>query len=317
MRSVDGMTAKDDLRDFLATRRAKLTPQQAGLPVVGANRRVAGLRREGVSLLAGISVEYYTRLERGNVGGVSDSVLDGICHALQLDDAERDHLHRLVRAVATRPPSRRTPAIKRVRPTIQRVLDLMPTPAYLRNGRFDILATNDLGRALYSPRTRNRTPPTPPASPSSTPPPPSSFSTSTRSRTTPSPSFAPKPDGTRTTRTSRTSSENSPPAASASGNDGLPTTCGTTAAASSASTTRSSVTSPSTSRPSNSPGTRASASTSTARHRRLPPRKHSPSSPAGRSPQPISQEVTDGGKPAGSRGQETREGPARRTGQGL
>ena len=151
VRSVDAMTAKDDLRDFLATRRAKLTPQQAGLPVFGVNRRVTGLRREEVALLAGISVEYYTRLERGNVGGVSDSVLDGVCHALQLDDAERDHLHRLVQAVATRRPSRRTPALKRVRPTIQRVLDLLPTPAYLRNGRFDILATNDLGRALYSP----------------------------------------------------------------------------------------------------------------------------------------------------------------------
>ena len=78
VRSVDGVTAKDDLREFLATRRAKLTPQQAGLPVYGANRRVTGLRREEVALLAGISVEYYTRLERGNVGGVSDSVLDGL-----------------------------------------------------------------------------------------------------------------------------------------------------------------------------------------------------------------------------------------------
>ena len=78
LRSVDGVTAKDDLRDFLATRRAKITPQQAGLPVYGANRRVTGLRREEVALLAGISVEYYTRLERGNVGGVSDSVLDGL-----------------------------------------------------------------------------------------------------------------------------------------------------------------------------------------------------------------------------------------------
>src|SRR5918911_586197 len=145
------MTAKDDLRDFLATRRAKLTPQQAGLPVYGANRRVTGLRREEVALLAGISVEYYTRLERGNVGGVSDSVLDGVCHALQLDDAERDHLHRLVRAVGSSRRSRRTTTIKRVRPMIQRILDLLPTPAYLRKGRFDILAANDLGRALYSP----------------------------------------------------------------------------------------------------------------------------------------------------------------------
>ena len=105
-----------------------------------------------MALLAGISVEYYTRLERGSVGGVSDGVLDGIVHALQLDEAERDHLYRLVRAAGspTRRP-RRTPASKRVRPTIQRILDQMPMPAFLRNGRFDVLAANDLGRALYSP----------------------------------------------------------------------------------------------------------------------------------------------------------------------
>jgi transcriptional regulator with XRE-family HTH domain len=142
---------RGDIRDFLATRRAKVTPEQAGLPVYGANRRVTGLRREEVALLAGISVEYYTRLERGNVGSVSDSVLDGVVHALQLDEAERDHLYRLVRTASTRRPSRRAPARKRVRPTVQRMLDLMPMPAYLRNGRFDILAANDLGRALYSP----------------------------------------------------------------------------------------------------------------------------------------------------------------------
>jgi transcriptional regulator with XRE-family HTH domain len=142
---------KDDIREFLASRRAKLTPGQTGLPVYGGNRRVPGLRREEVALLAGISVEYYTRLERGNVGSVSDAVLEGVAHALQLDEAERDHLFRLTRAPATRRPARRTPARKRVRPTIQRMLDLMPTPAYLRNGRFDILAANDLGRALYSP----------------------------------------------------------------------------------------------------------------------------------------------------------------------
>lgn len=148
---MDGVNPKDDIRDFLATRRAKLTPEQAHLPVYGVNRRVTGLRREEVALLAGISVEYYTRLERGNVGSVSDSVLDGVAHALQLDEAERDHLFRLVRTAAARRPARRRPVKKRVRPTIQRMLDLMPTPAYLRNGRFDILAANDLGRALYSP----------------------------------------------------------------------------------------------------------------------------------------------------------------------
>ncbi|WP_458166782.1 helix-turn-helix transcriptional regulator [Kribbella sp. WER1] len=141
------------MREFLGTRRARITPDQAGLPVYGANRRVTGLRREEVALLAGISVEYYTRLERGNVGSVSDGVLEGLAHALQLDEAERDHLFRLVRAAGTpagRVP-RRTPAKQRVRPVVQRILDEMPMPAYLRNDRFDLLAANVLGRALYSP----------------------------------------------------------------------------------------------------------------------------------------------------------------------
>jgi transcriptional regulator with XRE-family HTH domain len=146
------MAAKDDIREFLTTRRAKITPTQAGLPVYGANRRVTGLRREEVAILAGISVEYYTRLERGSVGSVSDGVLDGLVHALRLDEAERDHLYRLVRSASTPArATRRTPSRKRVRPTIQRILDQMPMPAYLRNGRFDVLAANDLGKALYDP----------------------------------------------------------------------------------------------------------------------------------------------------------------------
>ena len=149
------MAAKDDIREFLTTRRAKITPDQAGLPVYGANRRVTGLRREEVALLAGISVEYYTRLERGSVGSVSDGVLDGLVHALQLDEAERDHLYRLVRTASTSPSradrSRVPPRGSGCGPTVQRILDQMPMPAYLRNGRFDVLAANDLGRALYSP----------------------------------------------------------------------------------------------------------------------------------------------------------------------
>jgi len=148
------MAAHDDIREFLTTRRAKITPEQAGLPVYGVNRRVVGLRREEVALLAGISVEYYTRLERGTVGSVSDGVLDGLVHALQLDEAERDHLYRLVRTAGTpaaRRTPRRNPGKKQVRPAVQRILDQMPMPAYLRNGRFDVLAANELGRALYSP----------------------------------------------------------------------------------------------------------------------------------------------------------------------
>jgi transcriptional regulator with XRE-family HTH domain len=139
------------VRQFLATRRARITPEQAGLPVYGGNRRVAGLRREEVALLAGMSVDYYVRLERGNLSGASDSVLEGLAHALQLDEAERTHLYDLARAST---PTGRRPAAtaSRVRPTILRMLDAMgEVPAYVRNGRFDILAANALGRALYAP----------------------------------------------------------------------------------------------------------------------------------------------------------------------
>ena len=97
-RSVDGMDNRDDIREFLTSRRDRLTPQQAGLPDFGGHRRVPGLRREEVALLAGMSIEYYVRLERGNATGVSDSVLDGISRALQLDEAEHAHLYDLARA---------------------------------------------------------------------------------------------------------------------------------------------------------------------------------------------------------------------------
>ncbi|ANB04271.1 XRE family transcriptional regulator [Streptomyces ambofaciens] len=143
--------AAAEVREFLSTRRARLTPQQAGLPVHGGKRRVAGLRREEVALLAGMSVDYYVRLERGNLSGASDSVLEALAHALQLDEAERTHLYDLARAAA---PSGRRPTAtsSRVRPTFIRLLDSMTeVPAYVRNARFDILAANALGRALYAP----------------------------------------------------------------------------------------------------------------------------------------------------------------------
>jgi transcriptional regulator with XRE-family HTH domain len=142
---------RGEIRQFLTTRRAKLTPAQAGLPSYGGRRRVPGLRREEVALLAGISIEYYTRLERGNARGVSDEVLEALARALQLDEVERAHLIDLVRtANAARPARRRTP--QRVRPSVQRVLDSMTgTAAFLRNGRLDILAANQLGSALYAP----------------------------------------------------------------------------------------------------------------------------------------------------------------------
>src|SRR3989440_703864 len=91
-RSVDGVDSRSEIRDFLTTRRARITPERAGLPAYGGTRRVAGLRREEVALLAGVSVDYYTRLERGNARGVSHSLLEALAPALQLDEAERAHL---------------------------------------------------------------------------------------------------------------------------------------------------------------------------------------------------------------------------------
>ena len=142
---------RNDIRDFLASRRARITPEQAGLPAYGGNRRVLGLRREEVALLAGVSVDYYTRLERGNLKGVSEGVLEAVARALQLDEAEHAHLFDLAGAANTTPRTRRRPGTQRVRPSVQRLLDAMTgAPAYLRNGRLDLLAANRLGHALYS-----------------------------------------------------------------------------------------------------------------------------------------------------------------------
>lgn len=142
-----------EIREFLGTRRARVTPDQVGLPLYGGERRrVTGLRREEVALLAGISNEYYTRLERGNATGVSESVIEGIAKVLQLDEAERAHLLDLLRGAGATRPVRRSPAQQHVRPTVQRVLDSMiGTPAFVLSGRLDILAANHLGRALFSP----------------------------------------------------------------------------------------------------------------------------------------------------------------------
>lgn len=144
------MSNSDEIREFLATRRAKITPERAGLPTFGRHRRVSGLRREEVALIAGISVEYYTRLERGNAAGVSDEVLHAVCAALQLDDAERAHLLDLVRVANERGP-RRAPAAKGVRPGIARIVDAMvDVAAFVQNGRGDIVYANALAAAIYS-----------------------------------------------------------------------------------------------------------------------------------------------------------------------
>ncbi|NGP05711.1 helix-turn-helix domain-containing protein [Rhodococcus sp. 14C212] len=150
---MDGVDNRADIRSFLATRRARLTPQQVGLPAGGGRRRVPGLRREEVAVLAGVSTEWYTRLEKGHIGGVSDDVLEAVARALRLDEAERTYLFDLARAAR---PTHRAPRARKqaqVRPRVQWMLDSMTaSAAFVRNGRMDILATNALGRALYSPQ---------------------------------------------------------------------------------------------------------------------------------------------------------------------
>ncbi len=152
-RSVVEVDNRTEVREFLLSRRAKITPQQAGLPDIG-QRRVPGLRRGEVAALAGVSVEYYAKLERGSLGGVSPSVLDALARALQLDDAERAHLFHLAHAAdgtsaGMRP--RRRPSIRWTpRPALQWVLDGINPPAIIRNGRMDLLATNHLGRAMHA-----------------------------------------------------------------------------------------------------------------------------------------------------------------------
>ncbi len=152
MCGVDTAQHRAQVRDFLTSRRERITPEQAGLPAYGGNRRVKGLRREEVALLAGVSVDYYVRMERGNLAGASDAVLGGVATALQLDEAEREHLFALARAAGPATRRRRRPATTSVRPVIQQVLDAVTeAPAWVRNARHDILATNPLARALYSP----------------------------------------------------------------------------------------------------------------------------------------------------------------------
>jgi transcriptional regulator with XRE-family HTH domain len=154
---LDDMSNTNEIREFLTTRRARITPERAGLPTYGPRRRrVSGLRREEVALLAGISVEYYTRLERGNARGVSDDVLDAVSRALVLDEAEHAHLLDLVRTANAERPPRRTSMPQRVRPSVQRIVDAMTgVPAFVRNARFDILYANALASALYSEHYRD------------------------------------------------------------------------------------------------------------------------------------------------------------------
>jgi len=147
------MDNRAQVREFLISRRERISPAQAGLPAYGgSNRRVKGLRREEVALLAGVSIDYYVRMERGNLTGASEAVLDGIASALQLDEAERAHLFDLARAAQPAPPRQRRRTTSGVTDGIQQILDAMTdAPAWVRNARHDMLAANRLARALYAP----------------------------------------------------------------------------------------------------------------------------------------------------------------------
>ncbi|MFF1573551.1 helix-turn-helix transcriptional regulator [Leifsonia sp. NPDC058292] len=149
------MDNRSDVREFLMSRRAKLTPELAGIPA-GPNRRVSGLRRAEVAMLADVSVEYYAKLERGAIAGASAAVLDAISQALQLDDTERAHLLDLARAADGIPASgrgRRRPVRNpATRPSLHWALDAITDGvAIVRNAQSDVIAFNALGRAFYSP----------------------------------------------------------------------------------------------------------------------------------------------------------------------
>ena len=149
------MDPRTELRNFLSTRRARISPEAAGLAAAGGHRRVPGLRREEVAMLAGVSVEYYTRLERGRASGVSDSVLDSIGSVLQLDDVEQSHLRRLIRGASADAAVQGRPAPQELRPSLHYLLDAIEgAPAFIRDGRLNLLGANELGRSLYSPHYR-------------------------------------------------------------------------------------------------------------------------------------------------------------------
>ncbi|WP_328437092.1 helix-turn-helix transcriptional regulator [Streptomyces sp. NBC_00444] len=149
------MDNRDEVREFLTSRRARITPEQAGLPT-GSRRRVPGLRRSEVATLADVSVDYYGKLERGNLAGVSPAVLEAVARALQLDDVERAHLLHLAQAQegsdTLARPRRRPGGSRRALPkSLQWTLDAITAgPACVVNGRLDVVAANQLARAFFS-----------------------------------------------------------------------------------------------------------------------------------------------------------------------
>lgn len=149
---MSNMDHREEVAQFLRSRRDRLTPDQVGI-IGGSRRRVSGLRREEVAMLTRVSVEYYARMERGDLSGVSAEVLDSLAHALRLDEAETTHLHDLSRAAGPRPARpRRRPGDQTVRPSLRRFLDAITgAPVWIRDRRMNIVAANALGRALYAP----------------------------------------------------------------------------------------------------------------------------------------------------------------------
>ncbi|MEN9715360.1 MAG: hypothetical protein RJA35_827 [Actinomycetota bacterium] len=146
------MDLRKDISDFLTSRRARISPESVGLPSYSPNRRVAGLRREEVAMLAGVSVDYYTRIERGQLKGVSESVVAGLARVLNLDDAERKYLDNLVSLSnpGIRLPSKPRPMV--VKSSLLRLLESVEdVPMYVRNGRMDILAMNAMAKQFLSP----------------------------------------------------------------------------------------------------------------------------------------------------------------------
>lgn len=160
--SVDADTQRAEVRDFL-TCRGRITPAEAGLPVYGGLRRVSGLRREDWRCSPG-SAWSTTRLERGNLRGVSEAVLEALARALRLSEAERAHLYDLARAANATAGARRAAVPYQVRPGVQRILDAISALALVSNTRMDYLAANRLGRTLYAPLFGPRSASTPAAS---------------------------------------------------------------------------------------------------------------------------------------------------------
>src|SRR5699024_8886664 len=147
------MDHKKEVTDFLRSRRDRITPEQAGI-IGGGRRRVPGLRREELAMLTGVSVEYYARMERGNLRGVSYEVLDALARALQLDEAETDHLADLARSAGPKRLRswRHRHEYQNVKPTLQCFLDAVTgAPMWVLYIRIDFVPANPLGRALYSP----------------------------------------------------------------------------------------------------------------------------------------------------------------------